>query len=351
MMIQKNCQATASLFLLLVVISCHGFVSPSAQNTNRLSPFKLSSTFASVGERIGIDENISGVERINSNPDIFIIKNFLEQEHCSELIQKAQEKRMDQSPVAYAGKLDDIKELLGLAAKGPVVWLAVLSAWYQVQEHNSGQLQLFIHVGQNYAGILLIAAVAIVAFVQSREDGLQDLRTSTSTTLDDLNVKGTLKFVERSANLFNTNADKNEPAKQAMYFEAPTVIRYEPGQSLAPHYDANRSAKTEDENRGGQTLATLLLYLNDVEEGGNTRFGLIPGIEESSPNDTKLTVQPKSGDALLFFPADKDGEFDDRLEHEGCPAVSVKWIARIWRHIDRVPPPFGLSNSELLKLD
>ena len=257
---------------------------------------------------------------------------------------------MDQSPVAYAGKVDDIKELVGLAAKGPVVWLAVLSAWWQVQTDNSGQLQLLVHAGQNYAGILLIATAVIVAFVQSREDGLQDLRTSTSTTLDDLDVEGTLKFVEKSADLFNTNKDKDEPAKQAMYFESPTVIRYEPGQSLAPHYDANRSAETEDKNRGGQTLATLLLYLNDVEEGGKTRFGLISDIKESSSSDTKLTVEPKAGDALLFFPADKNGEFDDRLEHEGCPAVDPKWIARIWRHIDRVPPPFGLSNSELLKL-
>mmetsp|Transcript_10509 Transcript_10509/g.15356 ORF Transcript_10509/g.15356 Transcript_10509/m.15356 type:complete len:137 (+) Transcript_10509:2-412(+) len=136
-----------------------------------------------------------------------------------------------------------------------------------------------------------------------------------------------------------------------MYFEAPTVIRYEAGQVLAPHFDANRSAKTEDANRGGQTLATLLLYLNDVNDGGKTRFGKLRAREnEEDPAETKLTVQPKAGDALLFFPADKDGEFNDMLEHEGCPAVDTKWIARIWRHIDRVPPPFGLTNSALSKL-
>lgn len=349
----RNSIHTATSFYFLFCCKqfwCDGFALPSTQNVQkRQSRLDLSATLASVGERIAIDENLSGVKKINSNPDIFIIHDFLEKRHCAELIQKAQEKKMEQSPVAYAGKVDDIKELLGLAAKGPVAWLAILSAWWQVQGDNSDQLQLLVHAGQNYAGILLLTGMAIVAFVQSREGGLQELRTSTSTTLDDLNVEGTLMFVKKSALLFNNIEDKKELAKQAMYFEAPTVIRYEPGQALAPHYDANRSAETEDANRGGQTLATLLLYLNDVEEGGLTRFGLIPATDESS-NEAKLTVQPKAGDALLFFPADKYGEFDDRLEHEGCPAVDSKWIARIWRHIDRVPPPFGLSNAELFKL-
>lgn len=312
----------------------------------------------STNHRIDIDESFKGLEKIHTNPDIFILHDFLEKHHCDDLIVKAGEKKMKQSPVAYAGKFDDVKELLGLAAKGPVAWISIISAWLQVKDNNSAasgaadQLQFLFHVLENYILTFFMAAVGIFLFVQSREDGLQDLRTSTSTTLDDLYTESTLQFVKRSADLFNTDPGKQDPARHAMYFEAPTVIRYEGGQSLAPHYDANRSAETEDANRGGQTLATLLLYLNDVEEGGKTRFGLIasPGVDDGRGEDNKLAVRPKAGDALLFFPADRDGRFDERLEHEGCPAVDTKWIARIWRHIDRVPPPFGLSNSELLKL-
>ena len=116
---------------------------------------------------------------------------------------------------------------------------------------------------------------------------------------------------------------------------------------MAPHFDANRSAETEDANRGGQTLATLLVYLNDVENGGLTRFGKLPALPDSDEDDTQLTIRPKLGDALLFFPADARGLFDERTEHEGCPAVDEKWIARIWRHKSRVPPPFGLSEASL----
>ena len=99
---------------------------------------------------------------------------------------------------------------------------------------------------------------------------------------------------------------------------------------MKPHYDANRDADTEDVNRGGQTLATLIVYLNDVENGGRTRFGKLLSMKRNKSSqdhqlaedkeDPYLKVTPKRGDALLFFPADKYGKFDERLEHEGCPA-------------------------------
>lgn len=338
--------------IMSYIILCDGFAIPSSRGDNRKSHalFSASTSSAGVGARLAIDENLNGVTKVNSNPDIFIIHKFLDEKYCAGLIENAQKKKLDQSPVAYAGKMDDIKELISLAAKGPVAWFSIISAWLQIKDSDStDQIQLLIHILQNYAALFCVAAAGIILFIQSRADNLQTLRTSTSTTLDDLDEKSVLEFVKKSTDLFNPSEEKTDAAKQAMYFEAPTVIRYESGQALAPHFDANRSAETEDANRGGQTLATLLLYLNSVEEGGKTRFGLIPAADPSI-GETKLTVAPKAGDALLFFPASEDGCFDDRLEHEGCAAIDPKWIARIWRHIDRVPPPFGLSNSELLKL-
>lgn len=293
-----------------------------------------------VGKRMVINESYAGLQQVHFDPDIYIIHNFLSDEACKDLIQKAEQKGTTRSPVAYAGWTTDFKDLLGLAATGPVTWIALLSAWYEAQGNIGGGVpSLVIHALRNYIGIFVMAIIAIGAFVKWRGDSLSELRTSTSTTLDELNQNGAREFVIRATELFNdaTSSSSSSVIHPASYFEAPTVIRYEQGQSLAPHYDANRSADIEDVNRGGQTLSTLIVYLNDVTEGGMTRFGKLP-IDD---------IVPRRGDALLFFPADSDGNFDERTEHEGLPAVDAKWIARIWRHAARVPPPFGLSDSTI----
>ncbi|CAJ1930753.1 unnamed protein product [Cylindrotheca closterium] len=315
----------------------------------RTSTPRYVSTGAMVGPRMPIDEEYPGIQQVHKNPDIFVIEDFLDRASCADIVEKAKEKNLERSPVAYAGWTEDFRDLVELAAKGPVVWLALITAWVQVKDSaNANQVSLVLQALQNYAGIFLLAVTGIAAFTYSRAEGLKSLRTSTSTTLDDMSEKenGATKFVQNAAKLLGTPS--NNPQQEAALFEAPTVIRYEPEQVLAPHFDANRSADTEDANRGGQTLATLIVYLNDVPRGGLTRFGKLPPIADSNEaGEDKLTVRPKMGDALLFFPADAMGQFDERTEHEGCAAVDEKWIARIWRHKNRVPPPFGLSESSL----
>ena len=324
-------------------------------------------TDSTVGPRIPINENFPGLRKIHSNPDIFVIDNFLGDSCCQDLIEKASEKKLERSPVAYAGWTDDFKDLVELASKGPIAWIALLSSWFEVKNSGGNQLDLVLNALQNYAIVFVATTILIGGFTYSRAQGLKDLRTSTSTTLDDMTNFGAREFVRQAARLFNSG-DSDEAAlesssssmqEEAALFEAPTVIRYEPDQILAPHYDANRSADTEDANRGGQTLATLLVYLNDVEKGGLTRFGKLNAsgaigsdcTNFGDASEEKLVIQPKRGDALLFFPADYRGEFDPRTEHEGMAAIDEKWIARIWRHKNRVPSPFGLSESSLCNID
>lgn len=311
-------------------------------------------TTSVVGPRIAIDENYPGLKKVHSSPDIFVIENFLDPKQCQDIIDRAAQKKLERSPVAYAGWTEDFKDLVELAAKGPIAWLSLIGAWVQVKDDPSAsnQVSLVIHALQNYAIIFVVVTALIAAFTISRAEGLKALRTSTSTTLDDLSdpSSGTTAFVQKTARLFDAPPDQLQD--EARLFEAPTVIRYEADQVLAPHFDANRSAETEDANRGGQTLATLLVYLNDVEKGGLTRFGRLKASPDTNgdKDEKYFTVRPKQGDALLFFPADAMGRFDERTEHEGCPAVDEKWIARIWRHKSRVPPPFGLSEAALNKL-
>ncbi len=80
--------------------------------------------------------------------------------------------------------------------------------------------------------------------------------------------------------------------------------RYRPGQRFAPHFDGSfRRSDTEESE------LTLIVYLNDDFEGGDTAF-----------LDFTHRVRPKRGSALLFF---------HRLLHEGCTVVSgTKYVVR-----------------------
>lgn len=101
------------------------------------------------------------------------------------------------------------------------------------------------------------------------------------------------------------------------------VTRYQEGELYADHLDAG-DAYTKSGRRfgvhGGQRIATVLVYLNDVSEGGETCFGCIP-----------LKVKPQKGAAVVFFPGSIDGKPDTRLWHRADPPVGCeKWVSQIW---------------------
>jgi hypothetical protein len=335
--------------------------SSAMETTTTIAPTRTTTAARSsvrppIGRRMDVNESYPGLRLVHADPDVYVIENFLNDDACDDMMRRAfAGGNMARSPVAYAGWTSDLKELLGLAASGPVSWIALFGAWYEstyVNVDDASVISLVFHALRNYVATFVVASIAILSFLRRRADGLVELRTSTSTTLVDLSQYGAREFVSRASMLFDVPphssraTSSSTSAMPASYFEAPTVIRYETGQSLAPHFDANDSAEFEDANRGGQTLSTLIVYLNDVSEGGTTRFTKLT-TSSSGGTPVPLEITPRRGDALLFFPADAHGNFDDRTEHEGRPALDEKWIARIWRHEHRVPPPFGLSDSSM----
>ncbi|KAL1543173.1 putative prolyl 4-hydroxylase 4 [Salvia divinorum] len=133
------------------------------------------------------------------------------------------------------------------------------------------------------------------------------------------------------------------------------VLRYEPGQKYDPHYDY--FADKENIARGGHRIATVLMYLSDVEKGGETVF---PSAEESPRRRSVSTkeefsecgrqgpaVKPRKGDALLFYSLYPDATPDTASLHAGCPVdEGEKWSATKWIHVDSFDKVVGGNCSD-----
>jgi len=104
--------------------------------------------------------------------------------------------------------------------------------------------------------------------------------------------------------------------------ELPQVARYLDSQRYVEHYDGvdpNTDAGKAFCANGGQRIATVLMYLNDVEEGGGTFFRRI-----------NFEIKPRKGMAVVFFPGFMNGELDGDALHAALPPVGVKWVSQVW---------------------
>lgn len=104
--------------------------------------------------------------------------------------------------------------------------------------------------------------------------------------------------------------------------EPANVLHYLPGEEYRPHFDfITRSELNESELRAcGQRAATVLVYLNDDYEGGETDFP-----------ELGLRFKARAGDALLFHNLTPAGEPDSRTLHAGLPpARGEKWLYSKW---------------------
>ena len=99
------------------------------------------------------------------------------------------------------------------------------------------------------------------------------------------------------------------------------VLRYKPGAEYKPHYDYFDPAQPGTPailRRGGQRVATIVMYLNTPEQGGATVFP-----------DVNLEVAPIKGNAV-FFSYDRPHPMTRSL-HGGTPVVAgEKWVATKW---------------------
>uniref|UniRef100_A0A5B7BPA0 procollagen-proline 4-dioxygenase n=1 Tax=Davidia involucrata TaxID=16924 RepID=A0A5B7BPA0_DAVIN len=119
------------------------------------------------------------------------------------------------------------------------------------------------------------------------------------------------------------------------------VLHYEVGQKYESHYDY--FLDEFNTKNGGQRIGTVLMYLSDVEEGGETVFPAANGNFSSVPwwNELSecgkggLSVKPKMGDALLFWSMKPDATLDPSSLHGGCPVIKGnKWSCTKWIRVN-----------------
>ena len=103
--------------------------------------------------------------------------------------------------------------------------------------------------------------------------------------------------------------------------EGMQVLHYRAGAEYKPHYDyfdPHEPGTPTILRRGGQRVATLVMYLNDPVRGGGTTFP-----------DVGLEVAPQRGHAV-FFNYDRPSPATRTL-HGGAPVLEgEKWIATKW---------------------
>ncbi|KAE8734515.1 putative prolyl 4-hydroxylase 7 [Hibiscus syriacus] len=121
--------------------------------------------------------------------------------------------------------------------------------------------------------------------------------------------------------------------------ESMQILHYEHGQKYEPHFDYFHDKANQE--LGGHRIATVLMYLSDVESGGETVFpnskGKFTQLKDESWSDCAkngYAVKPRKGDALLFFSLHLDATPDSDSLHGSCPVIKgEKWSATKWIHV------------------
>jgi prolyl 4-hydroxylase len=122
-------------------------------------------------------------------------------------------------------------------------------------------------------------------------------------------------IIKRVCNIVNYSFENSEDLQ---------VVKYNSGGYYHEHYDScceESEECTDFFKRGGNRVVTMIIYLNDNFEGGETTFV-----------NLNKDFKPSKYSGILFYSLDKSFEKCHKFGlHRGSPIISgEKYIANIW---------------------
>ena len=119
--------------------------------------------------------------------------------------------------------------------------------------------------------------------------------------------------------------------------ESLQIQKYEKGCFYKPHFDVDTShIKLNNKNLNAQRRYSIIIYLNDDYQGGETHF----------PNKN-ITIKPKLFRALVFENCIRGSNFPNPLSfHEGRKIINGnKYILNTWSYESNYSIPFKFKKN------
>ncbi|WP_264737926.1 2OG-Fe(II) oxygenase [Cytobacillus firmus] len=137
---------------------------------------------------------------------------------------------------------------------------------------------------------------------------VDELRTSSSTFFHEGENEIVARIEKRVSQIMNIPVEHGEGLQ---------ILNYKIGQEYKAHFDFFSSTSRAASN---PRISTLVMYLNDVEQGGETYFPKL-----------NFSVSPQKGMAVYFEYFYNDQNLNDMTLHGGAPVViGDKWAATQW---------------------